>query len=177
MMPDREIIDAAQFPATWMIAPFHVEHIHAMQLSELDQRTIKAYDNFDDLVVAYANNFYAFSILIDGLPVASYLLFNLWSAHWEVTVFKDFRFAEANTVTFTRGSRRMIEHIANLPYVRRLQITVRDDNPYALRWAELIGFSHEAFLEAYAPDGCDAHIFKRLNHGIHSTGSRFRQTR
>ncbi len=114
-------------------------------------------------------------IFLDGKPVAAYLLYNLWPGNWEVTVFKDKNFANENIVTFTRCSRRMIEHISRLDNVRRLQITVRNDNPYALRWAELIGFSHEAFLEAYAPDGCDAHIFKRLNHGIHSTSSRTRR--
>jgi len=172
MMPDREIIESSRFPAAWKIIPFHVKHIHYMSLSELDLRTVKAYDNFDEMVTAYAERFYAFTVCIDDKPVASYLLFNLWPGNWEVTVFKDFGFAKANSLTFTMGSRRMIGHIVNLPYVRRLQITVRDDNPYALRWAELIGFKHEAFLESYAPDGCDAHILKRLNHGIHSTGSR-----
>lgn len=177
MMPDQKIIGSAQFPMTWIPTEFHVKHIHDMELSDLDQRTVMAYDNFDEIVTAYANNFYAFSVFLDGKPVAAYLLFNLWPGNWEVTVFKDKNFANENIVTFTRCSRRMIEHISKLDNVRRLQITVRNDNPYALRWAELIGFSHEAFLEAYAPDGCDAHIFKRLNHGIHSTSSRTRQTR
>jgi len=172
-MPDKKIIESARFPVTWIPTEFHVKHIHAMNLSHLDQRTVNAYDSFDEIVSSYADRFYSFSVFLDGKPVAAYLLYNLWPGNWEVTVFKDLDFADQNIVTFTRCSRRMIEYISNLDNVRRLQITVRNDNPYALRWAELIGFSHEAFLEAYAPDGCDAHIFKRLNHGIHSTSSRF----
>ena len=60
MMPDQKIIGSAQLPMTWIPTEFHVKHIHDMELSDLDQRTVAAYDNFDDIIVRMLTIFMPF---------------------------------------------------------------------------------------------------------------------
>ena len=170
MMPNEDIIRSANFPGHYEIKEFHVKHIRSMRLWQADMNTIAAYDDFDTIISEYASRFFSFTVFDGEKPILCYLFFPLWHGNWEVTVFKDADYVTKKPVEMTKCSKNMIKFISSMTFVRRLQITVRNDNPRAVRWAKTIGFTREAFLRSYASDGCDCHIFARLNHGFHSTG-------
>jgi RimJ/RimL family protein N-acetyltransferase len=46
--------------------------------------------------------------------------------------------------------------------LHRLQLTVRLDEPRALRWAEYLGFEIEGLMRKYSPDGADTYILARV---------------
>jgi ribosomal protein S18 acetylase RimI-like enzyme len=46
--------------------------------------------------------------------------------------------------------------------LHRLQLTVRSDEPRALRWAEYLGFEIEGLMKKYSPDGADTYILARV---------------
>lgn len=59
-------------------------------------------------------------------------------------------------------TRRLISSIASLMNglgLHRFEITVAADHPEAIRWADRLGFTQEAKLRKYGPDGSDFFLY------------------
>lgn len=58
-------------------------------------------------------------------------------------------------------------HTAVLDYLKhthlaRVEMAVRSDNKVDMRWAKMLGFKLEGFMEKYFPDGSDAFLLARV---------------
>jgi hypothetical protein len=62
---------------------------------------------------------------------------------------------------FLRIHKAVARFLKRQPF-RRVQTTVRSDFAAGHRWARALGFTAEARLEAWGPEGDDYHIYKRV---------------
>jgi len=58
-------------------------------------------------------------------------------------------------------------HTAVLDYLKhthlaRVEMAVRSDNSVDMRWAKMLGFKLEGFMEKYFPDGSDGYLLARV---------------
>lgn len=63
---------------------------------------------------------------------------------------------------FFRHTARRIDFWQRTMNVQRLQTTIRDNHPFLIKWIKLLGFSLEARMRKFGPEGDDYFLFARV---------------
>lgn len=106
----------------------------------------------------------AVTALVHGKPVAMFGCIKIWTGVGEMwSIISDDARRYPKQLTLVAGA--FSDIVTQSLSLHRLQITVRSDEPRALRWAKYLGFEIEGLMRKYSPDGTDTYILARVNHG------------
>lgn len=103
----------------------------------------------------------AVTVLVNTHPVAIFGCIMLWpgvAEMWSIISDDARRYPKQLTVVAKAFSDIAVQSLS----LHRLQITVRYDDPRALRWAKYLGFEPEGLMMKYSPDGMDTYILSRI---------------
>ena len=103
----------------------------------------------------------AVTALVDTHPVAIFGCIMLWpnvAELWSIISDDARRYPKQLTLV----GKAFCDIAAQSLSLHRLQITVRLDEPRALRWAKYLGFEVEGMMRKYTPDGMDSYILARV---------------
>jgi ribosomal protein S18 acetylase RimI-like enzyme len=103
----------------------------------------------------------AVTALVHGKPVAMFGCIMLWTGvaeMWSIISDDARRYPKQLTLV----AKSFSDIVAQSLSLHRLQLTVRSDEPRALRWAEYLGFEIEGLMRKYSPDGADTYILARV---------------
>lgn len=147
------------------IVPFAWYHIHAMDLREKERGYLADLSDYVERAKVYAGRGPSFSAIVEGEGIAcSWGAVPLWTGVAECWMLTS-RLIETYPVTTIRKAREFIHVIKCELMCKRLQMTVRTDDPVAIRFAQGLFFEQEGVLKSYGPDGSDFTMMARLDDG------------
>ena len=140
--------------------PMVPSHLHYMSITESQLPFAKAV-SMDAMLEMQARLGLAVTALVHGKPVAMFGCIILWTGvaeMWSI-ISDDARRYPKQLTLVAKGFSDIVAQSLSL---HRLQLTVRSDEPRALRWAEYLGFEIEGLMKKYSPDGADTYILARV---------------
>jgi hypothetical protein len=140
--------------------PMVPNHLHYMRIRD-DQLPYAKAIPIDKMLEAQARLGLAVTAMVHNKPVAMFGIVYIWSGvgeMWSIISDDARRYPKQLTIVAKEFSDIAVQSLA----LRRLQITVRSDEPRSLRWAEFLGFENEGLLRKYSPDGVDTYILARV---------------
>lgn len=140
--------------------PMHPSHLHHMRITE-DQLPFAKAVSMDAMLEMQARLGLAVTALVHGKPVAMFGCIMLWTGvaeMWSIISDDARRYPKQLTIV----AKGFSDIVAKSLSLHRLQLTVRFDEPRALRWAEYLGFEIEGLMHKYSPDGVDTYILARV---------------
>ena len=140
--------------------PMVPSHLHYMSITESQLPFAKAV-SMDTMLEMQARLGLAVTALVHGKPVAMFGCIVLWTGVAEIwSIISDDARRYPKQLTIVAKS--FSDIVAQSLSLHRLQLTVRSDEPRALRWAEYLGFEIEGLMKKYSPDGADTYILARV---------------
>jgi len=140
--------------------PMVPSHLHYMSITENQLPFSKAV-SIDAMLEMQARLGLAVTALVHGKPVAMFGCIMLWTGvaeMWSIISDDARRYPKQLTLV----AKSFSDIVAQSLSLHRLQLTVRSDEPRALRWAEYLGFEIEGLMRKYSPDGADTYILARV---------------
>lgn len=140
--------------------PMVPSHLHYMDIKENQLPFSKAV-SMDAMLEMQARLGLAVTALVHGKPVAMFGCIMLWTGVAEMwSIISDDARHYPKQLTLVAGA--FSDIVAQSLSLHRLQLTVRSDEPRALRWAKYLGFEIEGLMRKYSPDGADTYILARV---------------
>lgn len=139
--------------------PMVPDHLHYMNIKPEQLPSARAV-NMDTMLEMQARLGLAVTALVDTNPVAIFGCIMLWpgvAELWSIITDDARRYPKQLSLV----GRSFTDIAAQSLSLHRLQITVRFDEPRALRWAKYLGFEIEGIMRKYTPDGMDSYIMAR----------------
>jgi hypothetical protein len=140
--------------------PMVPAHLHHMSMKP-DQLPSARAVSMDYMLEMQARLGLAVTALVYGKPVAMFGCIMLWTGvgeMWSIISDDARRYPKQLTIVAKEFSDIVTQSLS----LHRLQITVRSDEPRALRWAEYLGFEVEGLMRKYSPDVEDTYILARV---------------
>jgi len=140
--------------------PMVPSHLHHMRITE-DQLPFAKAVSMDAMLEMQARLGLAVTALVYGKPVAMFGCIMLWTGvaeMWSIISDDARRYPKQLTIV----AKSFSDIVAQSLSLHRLQLTVRSDEPRALRWAEYLGFEIEGLMKKYSPDSVDTYILARV---------------
>jgi hypothetical protein len=140
--------------------PMVPAHLHYMSMKP-DQLPSARAVSMDHMLEMQARLGLAVTALVHGKPVAMFGCIILWTGvgeMWSIISDDARRYPKQLTIVAKEFSDIVTQSLS----LHRLQITVRSDEPRALRWAEYLGFEVEGLMRKYSPDFEDTYILARV---------------
>jgi hypothetical protein len=135
-------------------------HLHYMSMKPEQLPSARAV-SMDHMLEMQARLGLAVTALVHGKPVAMFGCIILWTGvgeMWSIISDDARRYPKQLTIVAKEFSDIVTQSLS----LHRLQITVRSDEPRALRWAEYLGFEVEGLMRKYSPDFEDTYILARV---------------
>jgi ribosomal protein S18 acetylase RimI-like enzyme len=155
-----ELNERLPYKAGVCYIPMHPSHLHHMRITE-DQLPFAKAVSMDAMLEMQARLGLAVTALVHGKPVAMFGCIMLWTGvaeMWSIISDDARRYPKQLTIV----AKGFSDIVAQSLSLHRLQLTVRSDEPRALRWAEYLGFEIEGLMRNYSPDGADTYILARV---------------
>jgi hypothetical protein len=140
--------------------PMVPSHLHHMSIKDGELPFAKAV-SIDTMLEMQSRLGLAVTALVHGKPVAMFGCVMIWTGvgeMWSIISDDARRYPKQLTIVAKEFSDIVVQSLS----LHRLQLTVRSDEPRALRWAEFLGFKTEGLLSKYSPDGVDTYILARV---------------
>lgn len=155
-----ELNERLPYKAGVCYIPMHPSHLHHMRITE-DQLPFAKAVSMDAMLEMQARLGLAVTALVHNKPVAMFGCIMLWTGvaeMWSIISDDARRYPKQLTIV----AKGFSDIVAQSLSLHRLQLTVRSDEPRALRWAEYLGFEIEGLMHKYSPDGTDTYILARV---------------
>jgi len=137
------------------IVPYESIHLKEISLQPA-QQYLAAYVD-DDMMIALESE-YAFSGLVDGMPVICAGIIPIWHNRALAWAYLSAD-AGAHMTAITKAIKRFFE----LAPFERIEATVDSEFAKAHRWIQMLGFNIEADrMIKYRPDGGDSALYARI---------------
>lgn len=140
--------------------PMDINHLKSMNVPP-DQMPWSRAIPVETMLEAQARLGLAVTAMVENKPVAMFGCVLLWrgvAEMWSIISDEARCYPKQLTIVAKEFSDIAVQSLA----LHRLQITVRSDEPRALRWAEFLGFKNEGLLTKYSPDKVDTYILARV---------------
>lgn len=115
----------------------------------------------DDNAFRLLHGAVAYTLIVDGCPVASAGVTPLWKGVGEVWAVMTVE-AKVHKLYIVRGMRRILFEVIRIRNLHRVQAYVRAKEPTHCKLMEAVGLQPEAFLAQYFPDKADARLFAKV---------------
>jgi hypothetical protein len=96
-----------------------------------------------------------------GKPLAVIMMRPLYTRVWQVSAFVD-KAVEQCGYRYVREVRRCVDAAFEFPEVVRMQMFVRCDRPWAVKWATSLGFSFEGKLRKFGTQEVDHFLYAKV---------------
>lgn len=158
-----ELNERLPYKAGVCYIPMVPAHLHYMNMKPEQLPSARAV-SMDHMLEMQSRLGLAVTALVHGKPVAIFGCIMLWTGVAELwSIISDD--ARRYPKQLTLVAKGFADISAQSLSLHRLQLTVRSDEPRALRWAEYLGFEIEGLMRKYSPDGADTYILARVDHG------------
>ena len=140
--------------------PFSPVHLSRMELATEDLLVVTRNGELTDLLKAQSEMGPSATAFANGKPVAVFGFVSIWKGVAEAWLIADSG-ARHLPVTLTRYG-KAAQDIAMISMgLHRLQITVRNTDNRAVKWARAIGYEQECVMRKYGPDQVDYLLMAR----------------
>lgn len=143
------------------VVPFKAEHFSLEDLRDPSMPGAMG-DKFLDVCGIYEKAGLAWTVLAAGQVVASGGVLYYWKGVGEGWMLVTKR-ANNYPLAVVKMMRKGLEEAAREMKLRRIQATVKCEDPQALRLAKMLGFRVEGRMSKYGPDGKDYYMIGRVN--------------
>jgi hypothetical protein len=141
--------------------PFAPTHIQRINVETEDVLVVANKDEVESLITAQASMGPAVTVFMNAEPVAVFGFVSIWPGVSEAWLVPDERLRSI-PMTLTRIGKKVMDIAKISMGLHRIQLTVRTTDKRAERWAYAIGFSQEAVMRKYGPDGIDYFLMSRV---------------
>jgi RimJ/RimL family protein N-acetyltransferase len=148
-------------PPNKQIVPFNVSHVFQMEMKPMEQEFVDSTPDFIENLMSNANPDYSWTGVADGKIVAIFGVSELWPGVADLWMIPSVHINK-HAMAVVRGAKAVIDKAVDDFETRRLQITVREDNQIAYRFARALGFDVECLMKSYGPEGADYYLMSRI---------------
>jgi hypothetical protein len=154
-MPQKEYVTYVDFEAR------HLDEMTNYGLDDLSDAELLEEKQY---IIAQTIDDVAFTILYKGKPICVFGCLQYWNGVAEMwsLISDDFR---QFPIFLTKAGQTWADICEIAFNLHRLEITVKDEDCRAIKWAYALGFKHESFMEKYSARREDFNLFVRINHG------------
>ena len=140
--------------------PYAEDHLVQISMNQPDVASAMPYVDVIQMVSAQARLGPSVTAFIGAKPVTCFGAYRIWSGMGEAWMISDDA-ARYRPIQMTKAARYFIDIVSVYLALHRLQITVKNSDKRALRWATALGFESEGLLKKFGPDGSDFFMMAR----------------
>lgn len=140
--------------------PFSDAHLDRMEITQPEIVSASKFVDIKAAVAAQSRIGYSFTAFLDDNPVVCFGVIPIWNGVAEAWFIAD-DIARGKPKSLSKVAKHFLDIFEISLGLHRLQITVRNSDIRALKWAAFLGFTEEGVMLNYGPDSSNFSMMAR----------------